>query len=73
MAGEAIPLSARLMALADVYDALRSQRVYKPAYSHERATPEILEGRGTHFDPDVVDVYRTLGDEFVTIARTYTE
>src|SRR5690606_12028402 len=54
-AGEAIPVAARLMALADVYDALISKRVYKPAYTHEQAVAIILEGRGTHFDPDVVD------------------
>ena len=73
LAAEDIPLSARLMALADVYDALRSQRVYKPAYPHERAAAEILEGRGGHFDPDVVDAFRALDEEFMTIARSYAE
>jgi putative two-component system response regulator len=68
-----IPLSARLMALADVYDALRSKRVYKPAYPHERARAEILEGRGRHFDPDVIDAFVALDGEFTTIARTYAE
>jgi putative two-component system response regulator len=73
MAGPDIPVSARLMALADAYDALISKRVYKPAYSHARATAEILAGRGTHFDPDVVDAYRALEAEFVTISRSYAE
>ena len=57
LAGTAIPLSGRLMALADVYDALRSPRVYKPAFSHEKAKSIILEGRGSHFDPDIVDAF----------------
>ncbi|MEZ4509339.1 MAG: PAS domain-containing protein [Eubacteriales bacterium] len=55
--GEQIPLSARIMALADVYDALRSKRVYKPAYTHEKAVEIIQEGRGNHFDPELVDLF----------------
>lgn len=55
--GENIPLSARIMALADVYDALRSKRVYKPAFSHEKAVEIILEGKGSHFDPELVDLF----------------
>ena len=50
-----IPLSGRLMAVADVYDALRSPRVYKPGFSHSKAMAIILEGKGQHFDPDLVD------------------
>ena len=73
LAAEDIPLSARLMALADVYDALRSQRVYKPAYPHQRAVTEIQEGRGGHFDPDVVDAFRALDGEFETIARSHAD
>jgi putative two-component system response regulator len=57
LAGDAIPLSARLMAIADVYDALISRRVYKPPFSHEAAMAIIEEGRGRHFDPDVVDAF----------------
>ena len=57
LSGSEIPLSARLMALADVYDALISKRVYKPAFSHEKARTIILEGRGAHFDPEVVDAF----------------
>jgi cyclic di-GMP phosphodiesterase len=73
MAAEDIPLSARLMALADVYDALISKRCYKPAYPHSQAVTEIVEGRGRHFDPDVVDAFRTLDQEFITISRSYSE
>ena len=57
LAGDAIPISARLMAIADVYDALISRRVYKPAFSHEAAMKIIEEGRGRHFDPDIVDAF----------------
>jgi len=57
LAGDAIPVSARLMAIADVYDALISRRVYKPPFSHEAAMAIILEGRGVHFDPDVTDAF----------------
>jgi len=52
-----IPLSARIMALVDVYDALRSKRVYKEAYSHEKSIDIIKQGRGSHFDPTIVDVF----------------
>ena len=51
LAGEEIPLSARIMAVADVYDALTSRRVYKEAYSHERTKSMIIDETGTHFDP----------------------
>ena len=65
--GQAIPLSARIMALADVYDALTSVRRYKPAFSHEKSLDIILEGRGVHFDPDVVDAFLVLEDKFRVI------
>jgi len=54
---EAIPLSGRLMAIADVYDALRTARVYKPAFSHDKATEMIKEGKGTQFDARLVEVF----------------
>ncbi|MBK5969663.1 MULTISPECIES: response regulator [Thiorhodovibrio] len=57
LAGDSIPLSARLMALADVYDALISRRVYKPPFPHAKAVDIILEGRDRHFDPRVVDAF----------------
>ena len=63
LAGEKIPLSGRLMALADVYDALRSPRVYKPAFSHEKAMSIICEGKGKHFDPDIVDAFLAIEPE----------
>ena len=65
--GEEIPLSARIMALADVYDALRSKRVYKPAFSHEKAMEIIVEGRGKHFDPALVDLFAAFHHEFETL------
>ena len=57
LAGEDIPLCARIVALADVYDALTTKRPYKKAFSHEAAREIILEKRGRHFDPDVVDAF----------------
>ncbi len=71
--GEAIPLSARLMAVADVYDALISRRVYKPPFTHEKAVQIIAEGRGTHFDPDLVDAFLQVAEEFRRIAETYAD
>ncbi len=73
LAGEAIPVSARLMALADVYDALISRRVYKPAFTHEEARDIIVSGRGRHFDPDVVDAFIALESEFRTIAQRFAD
>jgi putative two-component system response regulator len=69
LAGEAIPLSARIVALADTYDALTSKRVYKEAYSHEKARATVLKGRGTHFDPDVVEAFLKNEDRFVAAGR----
>ena len=71
--GEAIPVSARLMALADVFDALISSRVYKSSMSVDDAREIILEGRGRHFDSDIVDVFLANFDEFVTIAERYRD
>jgi putative two-component system response regulator len=73
LAGEAIPVSARLMALADVYDALISKRVYKPAFTHEVSCDIVIKGRGTHFDPDVTDAFIAVADNFAAIARKYTD
>lgn len=66
-----IPISGRLMALSDVYDALISMRVYKKAYSHEEAKTIILEGSGTHFDPDVVNAFIRREAEFIEIMEKY--
>ena len=71
LAGDAIPVSARLMAMADVYDALVFKRVYKGAIPHEEAAKIILKGRGTHFDPDVCDAFMALQAEFKAIADAY--
>ncbi len=57
LAGQAIPLCGRIMAVADVYDALSSKRVYKPAFSHEKVMEIMLEGRGRHFDPAILDTF----------------
>ena len=65
-----IPLSARLMALADVYDALINKRIYKPAFSHDNAKSMILEEKGQLFDPDVVDAFLQIEDKFVQIAAS---
>lgn len=67
-AGTSIPLAARIVALADVYDALTSPRVYKAAWSHERAANEIVDGAGAHFDPIVVGAFRRAEPEFRRIA-----
>ncbi len=71
--GDAIPVAARLMALADVYDALISRRVYKPAFSHEESAKIIRQGRGTHFDPDVLDAFNEIEHQFREIARQYSD
>ncbi|WP_211296922.1 response regulator [Malikia spinosa] len=71
--GEAIPLSARLMALADVYDALISRRVYKEGMPHEQALAIISAGRGQHFDPDMVDAFLAIHEEFYAIAQRYID
>jgi putative two-component system response regulator len=73
LAGEQIPLSARLMAVADVYDALVSRRVYKEGMPHEKAAQIILEGKGKHFDPDLVDAFLELQAEFQDISRRYAD
>ncbi|WP_018151380.1 response regulator [Leeia oryzae] len=73
LAGTDIPLSARLMAVADVYDALISKRVYKPAFSHEKAVSIIREGNGKHFDPELVAVFLDIEEDFRRIAEAYQD
>ncbi len=73
LAGEDIPLSARIMAVADVYDALISARAYKPAFSHEKAVSIIKEARGTHLDPMIVDIFLADDEEFRQIAIEYAD
>jgi len=71
--GDDIPISARLMAVADVYDALISRRVYKDGMSHEKAAEIIVAGKGSHFDPDIVDAFVELQGEFHEIAARYAD
>lgn len=70
--GREIPLPGRLMAIADVYDALISKRVYKDAFSHDHAITYIKEQQGQHFDPDLVDAFIAIQDEIKEIAIKYT-
>lgn len=71
--GEEIPLAARIVAVADVYDALISKRVYKAAFSHEQAMAIIAEGRGAHFDPRIADVFLNMQDTVKSIALSLSE
>lgn len=73
LSGTEIPLSARILALGDVYDALTSKRVYKDAFSHEKSKAIILEGRGAHFDPEVVDAFLAVEAEFQETRRLLDE
>ena len=73
LSGEAIPVAARLMALADVYDSLISNRVYRSGMSHDETRKIIMEGRATHFDPDVVDAFLALEEDFKRIADKFAD
>ncbi len=70
LAEDAIPLPGRIMAVADVYDALISKRVYKEAMSHQRAMEIMREGRGCHFDPIIFDAFLDVEEQFQRIAET---
>lgn len=71
--GEEIPLAGRMMALADVYDALVAARRYKPAFSHQQAVRFIREGSGSHFDPEVVEAFLAVEKSFQRISRRFTD
>jgi HD-GYP domain-containing protein (c-di-GMP phosphodiesterase class II) len=71
LSGEAIPLAARIVAIADVYDALRSKRVYKEAYEHDQCVEAIRCGAGTQFDPELVEVFLEIESEFEAISRRF--
>ena len=71
--GEQIPISGRLMALADAYDAMTSERVYKSQFSHEKAVQIIAEAKGLQFDPDVVDAFLELKENFRKVALKYID
>jgi len=73
LSGDDIPISARLMAVADVYDALVSRRVYKEGMPHEKAVQIIIDGKGSHFDPDMVDAFIEIQGEFLAIAQRYAD
>ena len=73
LVGTQIPVSARLMALADVYDALISRRIYKGGMNHAQAVQIITEGRGTHFDPAVVDAFLAMESKFDAIANRFAD
>jgi putative two-component system response regulator len=73
LSGDDIPVPGRLMALADVYDALISHRCYKGPMPHDEAVEIIVQGKGAHFDPDIVDAFIEIEDDFVEITRRYKD
>jgi putative two-component system response regulator len=73
LSGDDIPISGRLMAVADVYDALICRRVYKEGMPHAKALGIIRESSGTHFDPDIVEAFTEIADEFIQIAKRYED
>jgi putative two-component system response regulator len=73
LAGENIPLSGRIVALADVYDALISKRVYKGAFTHAMARSIIVDGKGKHFDPQIVQGFLEIEEKFLDIQRQFSE
>lgn len=73
LSGEHIPLPARIMAIADVYDALSTKRVYKEAYPQEKCVQIIKEGRGTQFDPHLVDAFLRVVDKFDEVRKNFSD
>lgn len=73
VAGDKIPLSARIMAIVDVYDALVSRRPYKDPFSHEKAIDIIIKGAGSHFDPRLVDMCRPIFPTFQEISEQHKD
>ena len=73
LSGDDIPIAARLMAVADVYDALISRRVYKESMSHDKAVKIMIDERATHFDPDMIDAFIDIQEEFRNIAFRFTD
>lgn len=71
LVGEQIPVEARIFAICDVYDALRSKRPYKEGLAHDEVTAIIVDDRGRHFDPDIVDTFLECRDEFNEIFESY--
>jgi cyclic di-GMP phosphodiesterase len=73
LSGQNIPLCGRIVAVADVYDAMTSKRVYKEAFSHDIARSLVVKESGTHFDPDLVDAFLAAEQAFIAIRERYTE
>jgi putative two-component system response regulator len=73
LSNDDIPLAARIVALADVYDALSAKRVYKDAFSHEKTRAIIFDGKGTHFDPTLVEVFAACETQFIRILEQFKE
>lgn len=73
LSGDNIPVEGRLMAIADVYDALVTKRVYKPPFPHSQAIAIIIEGKGKHFDPDMVEVFKDHAEAFRAIALEFAD
>lgn len=73
LVGDAIPVSARLVALADAYDSIISSKVYKEGQPHREAVKTIFSERGEHFDPDIVDAFMEIHTSFETIAQHYAD
>jgi len=71
--GEMIPLAARIVTIADVYDALRMERSYKPSLSHEVSVTKIIEQSGSHFDPRLIEVFKTVKDDFEKIFNSHLD
>ncbi|WP_300441117.1 two-component system response regulator [Zoogloea sp.] len=73
LSGERIPVAARLMAVADMYDSLITRRIYKTAHSHTQAVDILRAGRGTDFDPDIIDAFLALQNDFQAIAQRFAD
>ena len=73
LSGERIPVAARLMAVADMYDSLITRRIYKTAHSHAQAADILRAGRGTDFDPDIIDAFLALQNDFQAIAQRFAD
>jgi putative two-component system response regulator len=71
LSGDAIPLAGRIVALADVYDALTTKHIYKNAYTHQEARKIIVDGMGTQFDPDIVQAFLATEEQFQEIFRRH--
>ena len=73
ISGNNIPVSGRIMAVADVYDALVTKRIYKPAFTHREAIDTIKEESGKHFDPEMVEVFLEIADQFYEVSQQYSD